>query len=90
MPLIFNARQQSIVGPSIVQLSYDGQPYGVAPTVGNLTSTSVWDDLDSKWITTSSTYGAYGNLQTSTDARQKSHPLSFITMRLMHCQPASR
>ena len=70
-PLIINAPKETTLGPSIVRLSYDGQVYGVAPTVGNLTSTSVWDDLDSKWITTSSTYGAYGNLETSTDARQK-------------------
>ena len=70
-PLILNAPQQSTVGPSIVQLSYDGQGYGVAPTVGNLTTKKVWVDLDSKWITTSNTYGLYGNIATSTDARGK-------------------
>jgi len=55
-PLILNALQQTTLGPNIVQLSYDNQAYGVAPTVGNLTTKKVWDDLDAKWITTSTTY----------------------------------
>ena len=70
-PLILNALQQTTIGPSIAQFSYDGQAYGVAPTVGNLTTKKVWVDLESKWITTSNTYGLYGNLATSTDARGK-------------------
>ena len=70
-PLILNAIRQTTLGPSIVRFSYDGQPFDVAPTVGNLTGKSVWDDLDNKWITTSSTYDVYGNLATSTDGRGK-------------------
>jgi RHS repeat-associated protein len=70
-PLILRALKESTLGPSIVQYSYDGQAYGVAPTVGNLTTKKVWVDLDSKWITTSNTYGLYGNLATSTDGRGK-------------------
>jgi len=70
-PLVLSGLQQTSMGPAITQLSYDGQSYGVAPTVGNLTSQSVWDDLDSKWITSSQTYGAYGNLATKTDALGK-------------------
>ncbi len=70
-PLILSATQQTTVGTGIVQLSYDGQAYGTAPTVGNLTTKKVWADLDSKWITTSNTYGLYGNLATLTDARGK-------------------
>ncbi|MGZ5530180.1 MAG: hypothetical protein ACXWJB_16000, partial [Limisphaerales bacterium] len=70
-PLILNALQQNTVGPAITQLSYDYQPYGYAPTAGNLTSKSVWDDVDTKWITTSQTYGPYGNVATSMDARGK-------------------
>jgi YD repeat-containing protein len=70
-PLILSAIQETTSGPGIAQYSYDGQPYGVAPTVGNLTTKKVWVDLDSKWITTSNTYGLYGNLATSTDGRGK-------------------
>ena len=70
-PLILNALQQTTLGPSIVQLSYDGQAYGVAPTVGNLTTKSVWANLDNKWITTSSTYDVYGNVVATTDGRGK-------------------
>ncbi len=70
-PLILNAPKDTTIGPSIVQLSYDGQAYGVAPTVGNLTTQTVKDDLDNKWITTSKTYDAYGNIATATDARMK-------------------
>ena len=70
-PLILNAPKETTTGASIVQLSYDGQAYGVAPTVGNLTTKKVWVDLDSKWITTSTTYGAYGNVATTVDGRGK-------------------
>jgi len=70
-PLILNAPKETTVGASIVQLSYDGQAWGVAPTVGNLTTKKVWVDLDSKWITTSATYNSYGNVLTSTDGRGK-------------------
>ncbi|HEY3579656.1 MAG TPA: hypothetical protein VGK82_03900, partial [Pyrinomonadaceae bacterium] len=70
-PLILNALQQTTLGPSIAQLSYDNQAYGVAPTVGNLTTKNMWDDLDSKWITTSTSYDLYGNVNTTTDGRGK-------------------
>lgn len=70
-PLILNATQQSTQGASVVQFSYDGQAYGVAPTVGDVTTKKIWDDLDNKWISTSSTYDVYGNLATFTDGRGK-------------------
>ena len=70
-PLILNAPKETIVGTSKVQFSYDGQAYDVAPTVGNVTTKKVWVDLDSKWITTSSTYDFYGNVASSTDGRGK-------------------
>ncbi|HEX3183934.1 MAG TPA: hypothetical protein VHQ94_04015, partial [Pyrinomonadaceae bacterium] len=70
-PLILNAPQNTTLGASSTQFSYDGQAYGVAPTVGNLTAKSSWLDTDSRWITTSNTYDAYGNVATSTDARGK-------------------
>ena len=70
-PLILNAVQQTTSGPAIAQFSYDNQAYGVAPTLGNLTSKKLWDDLDSKWITTGATYDAYGNVLTTTDGRGK-------------------
>jgi hypothetical protein len=70
-PLILNALQQTTLGPSIVRLSYDNQAYGTAPTIGNLTTKTVWDDIDSKWITTTSTYDIYGNVNSTTDGRGK-------------------
>jgi len=87
VPLILDARKQTTVGPSIAQFSYDGQPYGVAPFAGNLTSWSVWDDLDTKWITNSNTYGLFGNLATSTDARGK--VTQFFYDDLTHALPTS-
>jgi RHS repeat-associated protein len=75
-PLVLGAPQQTTLGPSITQFSYDGQAYGSAPTLGHLTSQRAWDDLDSKWITSSQTYGAYGNLATKTD------PLGKVTQFL--------
>jgi RHS repeat-associated protein len=68
-PLILNALQQTSTGPATAQFSYDGYAYGTAPTVGNLTSNKVWADLDSKWITTGTTYNSYGNVTSATDGR---------------------
>ena len=68
-PVILNALQQTTLGPSTVQLSYDNQAYGVAPTIGNLTTRKVWDDVDAKWITTGTTYDLYGNVSTAVDGR---------------------
>jgi RHS repeat-associated protein len=70
-PLILGARQQTTIGPAVSQFSYDGYAYGTAPTAGNLTRQSAWDNVDNKWITSSQTYGDYGNLITKTDARGK-------------------
>jgi RHS repeat-associated protein len=71
LPLVLSALQQSTAGPSIIQLSYDGFAYGIAPTIGNVTSKSLWDDLDNKWITTSTAYNSYGNATSITDGRGK-------------------
>jgi RHS repeat-associated protein len=74
-PLILNAPQQKIAGPSVTQFSYDGFGYGTAPTAGNVTSVARLDDrgdsnpVNDIWISVGSTYGAYGNLATMTDAR---------------------
>ncbi len=70
-PTILNALQQTTLGPAITQLSYDGQAYGVAPSAGNLTSQSEWDNFDNRWITSSQVFGLYGNLATATDPRGK-------------------
>jgi RHS repeat-associated protein len=71
LPLILSAPRDTTLGSAVTRFSYDGQPFDAAPTVGNLTTKSLWDDVDSRWITTSSTYGLYGNLATVTDARSK-------------------
>ena len=71
VPSILNAIKEASLGPGIARFSYDGQPFGTAPSIGNLTSKSVWDDLDNKWITTSNSYDVYGNVITSTDALGK-------------------
>ncbi len=85
-PSILNAVQQTALGPAITQISYDGQAYGVAPTAGNVTSQSVWDDLDNKWITSSQTYTTpYGNLETRTDAR--GNVTHFYYDDLTHAKP---
>ncbi len=70
-PLILSAVQQTTSGPAIAQFIYDNNAYDVAPTIGNVTSKKVWDDLDNKWITTASTYDSYGNVRTTTDGRGK-------------------
>ena len=76
-PLIINAAKETSTGPGRTQISYDGQAYGAAPTAGNITSVSSLNDggdtdpANDVWVTVSKTYGAYGNLSSTTDARGK-------------------
>ncbi|MBX3280792.1 MAG: RHS repeat protein, partial [Acidobacteria bacterium] len=68
-PLILNAAEQSITGASQMRYSYDGQSYGAAPSVGNVTKVSVWHDQGSQWFDVTHTYDGYGNRLTTTDPR---------------------
>jgi len=68
-PLIQNALKRSVTGSAEVRLSYDSNNYGVAPTIGNLTAKSVYNDFESSWINSSMTYDSYGNVATVTDGR---------------------
>jgi RHS repeat-associated protein len=69
--LIVNAIKESTVGASQTRFSYDGEAYGTAPSVGNLTNLSKWDNVTNSWISTSMTYDTYGNVATTTDPRGK-------------------
>ncbi len=66
--LVIDAPQQTTVGASVTKFSYDGQGYGAALTAGNPTKVERWDSAAGAWVTTSATYGAYGNRATATDA----------------------
>ena len=68
-PLILNAVQERTVGVSQTRFSYDGQAYGTAPTVGNLTTSSRWDNVTNSWVSVGTTYDSYGNVTTITDAK---------------------
>jgi hypothetical protein len=78
VPSILNAVKETRLGPSVTQFSYDGQGYDTPPTLGNLTSQKTWDDVDAKWITSSQTYGTYGNLATKTDANLNVTQFAYI------------
>ena len=73
-PSIYGAVINSTVGAGETRFSYDGQAYGAAPTVGNVTQVSRRDDKGDTdpnndiWPTTSTVYGTYGNPSTTTDA----------------------
>ena len=69
--MILNALKETSTGDAVAQLSYDGNSSGTAPTVGNLTSKSVYNDVEDDWITTSTTYNSYGNPTSVTDGRGK-------------------
>ncbi|RMG02314.1 MAG: hypothetical protein D6735_10395, partial [Acidobacteria bacterium] len=56
-----------IVAQSITRYSYDNQPYGTAPTKGNLTQISSWDDSNNQWINSNFLHDAYGNIISKTD-----------------------
>ncbi len=66
--LFLNSLKETSVGSSISRYSYDGQVYGAAPTLGNLTSVSSWDNHTNQWIATSTTYDTRGNVESTTDA----------------------
>ncbi len=74
-PSVINAPQETAVGLSVTQFSYDGQAYGLVPTRGHVTGVSSFDDqgdtnaANDRWVITKRTYDPlYGNLETSTDA----------------------
>jgi RHS repeat-associated protein len=71
-PLILIALQETTVGASDVQYSYDNLPFLTAPNRGNLTLENRHDDVDSVWLGTSRTYDSSGNLLTTTDPKQNS------------------
>jgi RHS repeat-associated protein len=68
-PLILNASQETVTGDSQTRFSYDGQAYGVAPTAGNLTTESRWDNSvnPGQWRDTTYAYDAYGNKTSAID-----------------------
>ncbi|MCI0391522.1 MAG: hypothetical protein MOB07_22495, partial [Acidobacteria bacterium] len=66
-PLILNAIKDTTTGESQTRFSYDGQPYGTAPTAGSLTTESRWDNINSQWRDTTYTYDSYGNKASATD-----------------------
>lgn len=72
--VILGKLQEKTVGngttnQSVTRFSYDGQPYGTAPTVGNLTKLSAWDNVISQWADSLMGYDSYGNVTSRTDAK---------------------
>ena len=90
--LIINAPKQTTVGGSITKYSYDGQTYDVAPTKGNVTEVSSFNDkgdanVGTDWVTTAKTYDSYGNILTTTDAN--GHTTQFSYNDATHAMPTS-
>jgi RHS repeat-associated protein len=73
VPSILGAVKETSVGASRTRFGYDGQPFGSAPTKGNVTEVSSLDDRgdadasNDRWSASSKTYDQYGNVKTSTD-----------------------
>jgi RHS repeat-associated protein len=65
-PLILNAIRETATGASRTQFSYDGLGIGTAPTAGNLTKESRWDDHGNRWLETVHTYDPDTGNRTST------------------------
>jgi RHS repeat-associated protein len=92
-PSILNAVKDTTVGTSQTRISYDSQSYGTAPTLGNVTTVSRFDDqgdttsTNDRWVTTSSTYDSYGNVLTSTDAN--GNVTEILYGDLTHVMPTS-
>lgn len=72
-PSILGAARETVTGASRTRYSYDGQLFGAAPTVGNVTQVGRLDDRgdadagNDTWVLTSTAYGAYGNPSATTD-----------------------
>lgn len=91
-PLILNALQRSVVGPSETRLSYDGLSYGSPPTVGNLTREARWDDYKVKFLETTHTYDGHGNRLTITQPSGPSingNTTTFVYDQDTQAQPTS-
>lgn len=86
-PLVLNALKETITGASDARLSYDNQAFGVAPTVGNLTKESRWDNRASKWLDTVHGYDIYGNRTSTIDP--KNNLTTVIIDPVTHAQPTS-
>jgi YD repeat-containing protein len=74
-----------IVGASQTRFSYDGQGFGAAPTLGNLTRVSKWDDQAGAWRDTTYGYDSYGNKITITDPNN--HVTNIVYDPATHAQP---
>jgi RHS repeat-associated protein len=65
-----------------VQVSYDGQPFGIPPTRGNITETATLDSWDTdgvKFVPTSRNgYDKYGRETTSTDVFDKTTTTKYL------------
>src|SRR5262249_38272896 len=86
-PLILNAPQETIVGASDTQFSYDNHAYGTAPTIGNLTQVSRLDDsvTPNQWRNTTFGYDSYGNKNSITDPNN--NVTSMVFDLATHAQP---
>ncbi|MBD0369932.1 MAG: RHS repeat protein [Pyrinomonadaceae bacterium] len=73
-PRILNAVQETTTGPADTRFSYDNLAYGTAPTLGNLTKVSSFDNqgdnnvANDRWLDVSTAYDSYGNKTSVTDA----------------------
>ncbi|MBZ5555625.1 MAG: hypothetical protein LAO21_23205, partial [Acidobacteriia bacterium] len=86
-PLILNALQETTVGASSTQFSYDNQAYGTPPTRGNLSRESRWDSAHNQWVTTQHAYDNYGNRTSTTDPL--GHSAAYYYEDSTHALPTS-
>lgn len=73
LPVIIGKLQEATIGSlttvkSAARLSYDGFSYGAAPTLGNTTKLSAFNDENGQWIDTLTGYDSHGNVVSQTDA----------------------
>ena len=73
VPSLLGAVKETSTGASRTRFSYDGQAFGAAPTNGNVTEAARLDDNgdadpnNDAWVSTHTSYGAYGNVSSTTD-----------------------
>jgi RHS repeat-associated protein len=81
-PVILGKPSQTTVGNGTTtkrdtKFSYDGNSWGTAPSLGNLTKVSAYNDTTSSWIDSTSAYDSKGNVTSTVDGNGNSTAITY-------------
>jgi RHS repeat-associated protein len=90
--VLLGKSQEVTVGDGVtvkntLRFSYDGQSYDTAPSAGNTTKASSWDDSGNQWLDSQMGYDSYGNLTSNTDPKGNTTNIYYADST--HARPTS-